>query len=247
MAIYTHPRHPRKFINVKRKLIKQYMELNRILHFTPTGVHIRSAEGAEGDAKGEQSRTIEGYAIRFNEPSEVLYEDDTEVAREVIDAEAITRNLLDNSDIMMTMEHDYKALLARSKKGQGTLSYSIDKEGVRFSFEAPHTTDGDKALELVRRGDIQGCSFMFRTSYRDPQCVSVERKVNAETGKTEVTYHVKAITSINDFTLTAMPAYDTTSVEARGLKPEAPTTMKPKPNNAEQVNEMRSMAHKPLV
>lgn len=221
------------------------MTTNRILHFTPSGVHIRSAQGAEGEEQ-EQSRTIEGYAIRFNEPSEVFYEDEDEVFREVIDAEAVTRDLLDASDIMMTMEHDFKALLARSKKGEGTLRYNVDKHGVSFSFDAPHTTDGDKALELVKRGDIQGCSFMFCTSYHDPQSVSVERKVNAETGKTDVTYHVKSIRSIHDFTLTAMPAYDTTSVETRGLKPGAPTA-KLQPNNAQQLKDMRAKAHQPLL
>ncbi|MBO5246147.1 MAG: hypothetical protein J6B28_02680, partial [Eubacterium sp.] len=40
-------------------------------------------------------------------------------------------------------------ILARSKNGKGTLTYSVDDKGVYFEFEAPKTVDGDKALELV--------------------------------------------------------------------------------------------------
>lgn len=164
---------------------------------------------------GEQSRTITGYAILFDTPSAPLYEDEDEEVREVIAPEAVTRDLLDRSDIKMTMFHDMQLLLARSKDGQGTLTYDIDERGVSFSFDAPNTVDGDKALELVRRGIISGCSFMFTTYYRDKKCV--ERTVEKSEGKNRVTCRVKTILGIYDFTLTPDPAYPATSCEARDL------------------------------
>ena len=114
----------------------------------------------------------------------------------------------------MTMFHDRQLLLARSNKGSGTLSYGVDDKGVYFEFEAPDTADGDKAIELVKRGDIAGCSFAFSTRYYDRAFVE-ESVVHGD--KVEVTYRVKVITGIYDFTLAADPAYPDTSVEAREI------------------------------
>lgn len=172
-----------------------------------------------GAPDGEPSRVITGYAIVFNTPSEPLWEFSDEVAREVIEPGAITRELLDSSDIKFTMFHDRQLILARSNRGAGTLTYSIDDHGVSFEFEAPHTADGDKALELVRRGDLAGCSFAFSLDPDDPE--AVERRVEAPAGSDgplEVTYHVRRIAGIYDMTLAADPAYPATDVEARQLR-----------------------------
>lgn len=182
--------------------------VTRTLH-TSSPLQIR--EGGEG----ETGRTITGYAILFDTPSAVLYADEHEECRETIAPEAVSRALLDSSDIKMTMFHDMQLILARSRQGSGTLSYTVDDRGVAFSFDAPNTVDGDKALELVRRGDISGCSFMFSTMYRDPEYVEKSETVNG--GKCEVTFRIKKIIGIYDFTLTPDPAYPDTSCESRDL------------------------------
>ncbi|MCM1484075.1 MAG: HK97 family phage prohead protease [Muribaculaceae bacterium] len=173
--------------------------------YTPSELHVREAEGVE-------SRTITGYAILFNTPSAPLWSDEEEEAREVIAPEAVTMELLDGSDIKMTMFHDRQLILARSSGGKGTLSYSIDERGVSFSFEAPRTADGDKALELVRRGDISGCSFMFATRYYDRGYV--DRECIVKGCKAYTTFTVRTITGIYDFTLAADPAYPDTTCQA---------------------------------
>lgn len=215
--------------------------ISRMLH-TVTDLRVR--EAAEGEVA---SRTITGYAILFNVPSAPLYSYDDEEAREVIAPGAVTKELLDGCDIKMTMFHNRQLILARSKNGKGTLRYGIDDKGVYFEFEAPKTADGDKALELVRRGDIAGCSFMFTTHYYDSAYVS--RDVQRVDGKTIVTYTVNVITGIYDFTLAADPAYpDTTcEAEARELVKELRTAVEPEqPKNDEkmrkQVREMRRAA-----
>jgi hypothetical protein len=149
------------------------------------------------------------------------------------------------------MFHNQQLLLARSNKGAGTLTYEVDEKGVKFSFEAPNTVDGDKALELVRRGDIGGCSFAFTTRYYDDACV--ERSAKVVNGTTMITYTVKAVTGIYDFTITDNPAYPDTSVEARefvaGLKaPETPEPEAPKDDTKmrEQLREMRCAANSKL-
>lgn len=156
---------------------------------------------------------LTGYAIVFDSKSVTLYSDADETIREVIAPEAVTRELLDRSDIVMTMFHDNSLILARSAAGKGTLHYDIDEHGVKFDFEPPATADGKKAIELVRRGDIAGCSFAFSTDYLDRKKVEISRQM--EGGKTATTYTVREIEGIYDFTLTPHPAYPSTSVEAR--------------------------------
>ena len=183
----------------------------RTLHTPTAGLRVRATEEGE-----EPGHTIEGYAIRFGSPSVPLYEDESESIREVIEREAVTQELLDRSDIKFTLFHHPHLLLARSKNGEGTLSYELREDGVFFSFTAPRTADGDKALELVRNGVIDGCSFAFTTKYRDK--AYVERKVTAGTdGRRQTVCHVKRMTGIYDMTITPDPAYPSTSVENRDL------------------------------
>lgn len=201
-------------------------------------LHLR--EVGEGEP---QSRVIEGYAILFNVPSVPLYEDEDVTVREMIAPEAATKEFLDGCDIKLTMFHDRQLILGRSKEGQGTLSYGVDEKGVKFECECPKTADGDKAIELVKRGDLAGCSFMFSTRYYDESCV--EHRVERVNNHTVETYIVRVMTGVYDFTLAADPAYPDTSVEARefieSVRPEpAP---EPKQNNyREQVSAMRKAA-----
>ena len=183
-------------------------EVKRVMRVECAELRVR--ETAVGVAPG---RTITGYAILFNTPSAPLWSDEDSEAREVIAPEAITKEVLDGCDIKFTMFHDRQLILARSNRGAGTLSYSVDDRGVAFEFDAPNTADGDKALELVRRGDLAGCSFAFTTRYWDSDFV--ERTVKVVNGSTLITYTVKAVTGVYDFTLAADPAYPDTSVEAR--------------------------------
>ena len=100
------------------------------------GLEVRES----GDGQG---RTISGHAIVFDRESNILWQDDEEVAVEIIDREAIPQELLDNSDIKMTMYHNREKLLARSNQGSGTLSYAIDDTGVGMSKDELF----DKAME----------------------------------------------------------------------------------------------------
>ena len=84
----------------------------------------------------ENDNIIEGYAIRFNSVSEILYDKEKRrFFREIIDREAITQELIDNSDIKFLFNHDKERLLARRNKGTGSLHVEVRDEGVYFSFE----------------------------------------------------------------------------------------------------------------
>lgn len=165
------------------------------------------------DSEGKPSRTIEGYAIRFNSPSVPFAEDERSRVIEYISPDSISEDFLRSQDIKMTIFHDMRRILGRAKRGAGSLEYTMDESGVKFRFNAPHTADGDMALELVERGDIDGCSFMFSTYYNDREFVSREIR-DGEDGKKEIVYTVRKITGLYDFTLTPDPAYPETSVSA---------------------------------
>ena len=160
-------------------------------------------EAAEG---GSESRTIEGYAIVFGVESRIL-SDYWDNYREIIEPGAITEERLKEMDIKMTMYHNREKILARSTNGEGTLKLSVDDVGVKYSFEAPNTVDGDTALELVKRGDLSGSSFMFWTDERN---VSYERRSDDI-----MLRRVKTIGMIYDMTIAADPAYEQTTVAAR--------------------------------
>ncbi|MBR1743387.1 MAG: HK97 family phage prohead protease [Lachnospiraceae bacterium] len=219
----------------KEQVVKRMM-------LTCSDLHVREKEGEES------SRTITGYAILFNTPSAPLWSDEESEAREVIDPEAITKEILDGCDIKFTMFHNRQLILARSKNGEGTLSYAVDEKGVSFEFDAPKTVDGDKALELVRRGDLAGCSFMFSTRYYDDACV--ERTTKVVNKRTLIQYRIKAVTGIYDFTLAADPAYPDTSVEARefaGLLKKDAIERPDIEKISNQVREMRKVANRNIV
>lgn len=206
-----------------------------------SGLRIREA------TDGAESRTIEGYALKFGVRSRLLC-DWWNNYYEVLEPGCVTREMLDKQDIKLTMFHDRQLVLARSNKGNGTLSYEVDNVGVKFWAEMPHTVDGDKALELVSRGDIAGCSFIYSTDEGDSEnAVSYERlDEKGDDGEDILLRHVKRIDCVYDFTITTDPAYEQTDVskrevEAAGIKFE----QQPKPKQIdeskkrERINEVR--------
>ena len=104
----------------------------------------------------ENSRTVEGYALKFNKESR-----DLGGFIEVIEPEALG-GILATSDILCLLNHsEERGVLARSKFGAGSLSLEVDNEGLKYRFEAPETALGDELLVGLRRGDISTSSFAF--------------------------------------------------------------------------------------
>ena len=176
-------------------------------------LHVREA------GEGQESRTIEGYALKFGVQSRLLC-DWWNDYYEVLEPGCLSMDVLDNQDIKLTMFHDRQLILARSNHGAGTLHYEVDEVGVKFWAEMPHTADGDKALELVQRGDIAGCSFCYSTDEEDSMnAVSYERiNEKTESGDDILVRHVKRIDNVYDFTLAADPAYEQTEVSRREVE-----------------------------
>lgn len=103
----------------------------------------------------EESRKVEGYALLFNVPSDGL---DIE---EIIEPRALD-GVIERSNVFALLNHDERrGILARSKKGAGTLSLTVDGKGLRYRFDAPRTALGDELLEYLKRGEVTESSFAF--------------------------------------------------------------------------------------
>ena len=167
----------------------------------------------------EGSRVIEGYAIVFNRRSRVLYDAKAKKSFvEIIEPRAVTQDLLDRMDIKLLFNHDSNHLLGRSCYGYGTLSYEIDEYGVKYRCEMPNSVDGDNVLELVKRGDLFGCSFAFlydKDGY-------VDEKIDGENVRTVV-----KMSAVIDFSVVVDPAYWGTCVSARSFTEPGPEKDEP--------------------
>lgn len=163
---------------------------------------------AEQPVAGE-GRTISGYAIVWGVPSRVMWDWEGDFV-EYIERGAVDDALIAQSDVKALYNHDRNMLLARSAYGEGTLRLSIDEHGLRFEFEAPETTAGNDVLELVRRGDLKGCSFAFTAQQEDTE-YSQE--------KDERVRRVRKISGLYDVSVVVDPAYTQTSVDARSWSP----------------------------
>ncbi len=103
----------------------------------------------------EESRKVEGYALLFNVPSDGL---DIE---EIIEPRSLD-GVIEKSNVFALLNHDERrGILARSKKGEGTLSLTVDGKGLRYRFDAPRTALGDELLEYLKRGEVTESSFAF--------------------------------------------------------------------------------------
>lgn len=160
-------------------------------------------------------RTITGYAVRFDVDSQVLTDwSEAELFIERIERGAITEELLNASDVKAYYNHNRERMLARSNKRKGSLTLFLDNMGLRYSFEAPKTVDGDTLLEQLRRGEIQGSSFAFSVGGDDVEYSRTRDGVLLRT--------VKKIVGLYDVSPVVDPAYTQTSVEARSWEGNEP-------------------------
>ena len=158
------------------------------------------ADGASAD----EDRKISGYAAVFNSRSEYLG------FYETLMPGSITEETIQLSDVICTFNHQPDVVLARSKYGQGTLHLSVDEKGLYYEFEAPNTTAGNDLLEMIKRGDITGCSFAFAV---DPEEAGVERWERMDDGNMHRI--IFKIARLFDVSPVVHPAYEAAQLTKR--------------------------------
>jgi hypothetical protein len=151
---------------------------------------IRAAEGG---------RTIVGYAAVFNELSEELFG-----FREVILPGAFDRALSEQHDVRALWNHNDDVVLGRTKSG--TLKLAVDERGLKVEIDPPETQAAEDVLTSIRRGDVDGMSFAFRTltdDWRMQDGEMIRELIDLE---------------LVDVSPVAYPAYPQTQVSARALE-----------------------------
>lgn len=150
--------------------------------------------------ENEEKRTVEGYALLFDTPSDGLS------FTEVIKRGALD-GVLEKSDVFALLNHDQRrGVLARSKYGKGSLSLSVDDKGLKYRFDAPKTALGDELLENIRRGEIGESSFCF-----DVEKDTWEKRKDGSWKRT-----IEKFGNIYDTSPVYNGAYSKTSVYMRG-------------------------------
>jgi HK97 family phage prohead protease len=131
----------------------------------------------------------------------------------------LTQELINRSDVIYNLNHNSSVLnvLGRFRNSEkDTLKLELRADGVYNSCELPQTTAANDALELIKRGDINGQSFAFEDDWEDTENgVSYERTNETIDGKEVWIRHVKKIIGLYDVSIVTHPAYEQTSVTTR--------------------------------
>ena len=172
------------------------------------------------DENGQQSREVNGRAIVFGVRSVNLTPwSSTRVVYEVLEPGCLTQELINRSDVIYNLNHNSSVLnvLGRFRNSEkDTLKLELRADGVYNSCEMPQTTAANDALELIKRGDINGQSFAFEDDWEDTENgVSYERTNETVDGKEVWIRHVKKIIGLYDVSIVTHPAYEQTSVTTR--------------------------------
>lgn len=173
-------------------------------------LHLRNAEG-------EESRTIEGTAIVFGKRSINLTPwSDYREMYEVIEPSAISQELLNRCDIVLTYEHNFERVLGASVKGKGTLKLTRTDKGVDISCELGNSTDANDALDRIKRGDVKSMSFAMTVDpYAEGKVFYEKLSEKTPQGKDVWIRHINDVEEIFDVTICHRPAYQDTSVDLR--------------------------------
>lgn len=152
-----------------------------------------------------ETGSIYGTAIVFDSESV-----DLGGFNEIITREAATQEFLEQQDIVMLYNHNQdKGVLARysPNRQRNSLHFTVDERGVHFEFKAKKNDAW--LLESIENGDLNACSFAFRVADGGEKW---EKRADGTYLRT-----VNKFDIVQDFSIVVFPAYESTSVNKRGL------------------------------
>lgn len=157
---------------------------------------------AQNDEK--RGNYIDGRAIVYDTPTDMGW------YTEIIDKGALDST--DLKDVRLLVNHNTDMIpLARSRNNtdNSTMQFTVDEEGmlIRANLDTENNADAKSLYSAIERGDISGMSFMFT--------------VDGDTWEGEEsehpTRHITSLRRIFEVSAVTFPAYEATTLEARGL------------------------------
>ena len=153
---------------------------------------------------GQEDVRLEGRAIVFGSQTDIGWYD------EIIDKGALDDT--DLRDVRMLVNHNTDMIpLARSRNNNenSTMQLSVDDEGmvIRADLDIENNSDAKNLYSAVSRGDISGMSFMM----------IVDWDKWADVDSDHPTRTITSIRKVLEVSAVTWPAYEATSIEARGL------------------------------
>lgn len=153
----------------------------------------------------ENGKFITGQPIVYNERTNLGWYD------EIIDNGALDGT--DLKDVRLLVNHDTNMIpLARSRNNNtnSTMQLEIvDNAGlsIRANLDTERNATANELYSAVDRGDITGMSFMF----------TVDKDKWEDLDTEHPTRHIEAISRVYEVSAVTFPAYEATSITARGL------------------------------
>lgn len=157
------------------------------------------------DQNEEHGHFITGRPIVYNQRTDLGWCD------EIIDNGALDN--ADLKDVRFLINHNTDMIpLARSRNNNAnsTMQLSVvDEEGmdIRVDLDVENNSEAKNLYSAIKRGDITGMSFMF----------NVEEDSYEDLTSEHPTRHIRAISKVFEVSAVTWPAYEQTSIEARGL------------------------------
>ena len=162
------------------------------------------------ESNEEQGKFLTGQPIVFESETEI-YSPIRGRFTEVIDRGALADT--DLRDVRFLVNHNTDMIpLARSRNNNAnsTMQMVVDPDRgmfIRVNLDTENNTEARNLYSAVERGDITGMSFMF---------ADVKDKWENANDAMPVR-HVRSIGRVLEVSAVTFPAYETTSIQARGL------------------------------
>lgn len=153
----------------------------------------------------ERGKVLTGQPIVYDERTNLGWYD------EIIDNGALAET--DLRDVRFLVNHNTDMIpLARSRNNNANSTMQmevIDGKGmsIRVDLDTENNAEAKSLYSAVERGDISGMSFMFITDGDSWEDVDTDHP----------TRHVRSIRKVLEVSAVTFPAYEATSIQARGL------------------------------
>lgn len=167
---------------------------------------IRSFEfEVRAEQNEERGTFLTGQPIVYNEPTELGW------YTEIIDDGAL--NETDLRDVRFLVNHNTDMVpLARSRNNNANSTMQLEVVPnvgmtIRVDLDTENNSEARSLYSAVKRGDISGMSFMF----------VVDKDKWEDLDSEHPTRHILSFSKVFEVSAVTFPAYDQTSIQARGL------------------------------